>query len=300
MEFKRINKYTVTCIITEDDMDEQGVTLDDLFEKRKIAMDFLHDVMRKAEVEVDYKPNGNFMPLQIAVLPDHSISLTLTENATESFGELLRSLTDKTGINIPKKVFDGIGIGASADEERINRLNEYLKSLKQFTDSVNNIIDDFSNDSDKSNDKDKGKIPVNDGATVEKDKALSDKISNGASRKSKILSKKEKADIDRQRLRFHEYVFTFENMRTVIEFCKKAPRNLQIGSSLYKNLSNGKYYLDLQRLDENPKAFASLFTMAYEFGHFQATNPHVIAHIKENSDLIIAKDAIVLLAKVSD
>ena len=79
MEFKRINKDTVTCIITEDDMDEQGIKLEDLFEKKKEAMDFLHEVMKKAEEEVDYKPTGSFMPLQITVLPDHSISLTLTD-----------------------------------------------------------------------------------------------------------------------------------------------------------------------------------------------------------------------------
>ena len=145
-----------------------------------------------------------------------------------------------------------------------------------------------------------GKIPVNDGATVEKDKALSDRISNGASRRSKILTDEDKAKRDKERLRFHEYVFTFDNIRTVISFCKKAPKHLQIASSLYKNQTTGKYYLDLQRQDEDPKAFASLFTMAYEFGHFQATNQHVIAFIKESSDLIIAEDAIVLLAKVSD
>ena len=38
MEFKRINKDTVTCIITEDDMDEQGIKLEDLFEKKKEAL----------------------------------------------------------------------------------------------------------------------------------------------------------------------------------------------------------------------------------------------------------------------
>ena len=95
MEFKRINKDTVTCIITEDDMFEQGIRLEDLFEKKKEAMDFLHDVMRKAEEEVDYKPTGSFMPMQLTVLPDHSISLTLSENASASFGEILKNLTDK-------------------------------------------------------------------------------------------------------------------------------------------------------------------------------------------------------------
>ena len=101
MEFKRINKDTVTCIITEDDMFEQGIKLEDLFEKKKEAMDFLHEVMKKAEEEVDYKPTGAFMPMQITVLPDHSISLTLSENASASFSEILKNLTEKAGIQIP-------------------------------------------------------------------------------------------------------------------------------------------------------------------------------------------------------
>ena len=63
---------------TEDDMDEQGIKLEDLFEKKKEALDFLQDVMKKAEEEGDYKPTGSFMPMQITVLPDHSISLTLS------------------------------------------------------------------------------------------------------------------------------------------------------------------------------------------------------------------------------
>ena len=80
MKFTRVNKDTINCIITEDDMDEQGLKLEDLFDKSKEAMDFLHDVMEKAVEEVDYKPQGAFTPMQITVLPDHSISLTLSEN----------------------------------------------------------------------------------------------------------------------------------------------------------------------------------------------------------------------------
>ncbi len=293
MEFKRINKDTVTCIITEDDMDEQGIKLEDLFEKKKEAMDFLHDVMRKAQEEVDYKPTGSFMPMQITVLPDHSISLTLSENASASFGEILRNLTDKAGIKIPKNVLEDIG--DSVDEDRINRLNDYLKSLKQFTNSVKNIMDDSGiNNKDKSD-----KISINSNATVDKSKKIADKISNGASRKTTISDADIKKANDSNRLKFHEYIFSFDNIRTVIAFCQKVPMDLKILSSLYKNQSDGKYYLDLMRADEDPKVFASLFTMAYEFGHFQASNKNTIAHIKESYDCLIKDSAIYSLAKVS-
>lgn len=287
MEFKRINKDTVTCIITEDDMDEQGIKLEDLFEKKKEAMDFLHDVMRKAEEEVDYKPTGSFMPMQITVLPDHSISLTLSENASASFGEILKNLTDKAGIKIPKNVLEDIG--DSVDEERINRLNEYLKSLKQLTSSVKNIIED-NNQADKSD-----KIPVNVGETHDKNEKKASLIANGAKR---TLTPEEIEKRNQNRLKFHEYVFTFGDIRTVISFCDKAPKDLKVESALYKNEADGLFYLDLKRNNEDPKAFAALFTMAYEFGHFQATNQNVIAHYKENYNCLIKENALYKLASV--
>ncbi|SFB67168.1 adaptor protein MecA [Butyrivibrio sp. YAB3001] len=297
MEFKRINKDTVTCIITEDDMDEQGLKLEDLFEKKKEAMEFLHEVMKKAEEEVDYKPTGSFMPMQITVLPDHSISLTLSENASASFAEILRNLTDKAGIKLPKNVLEDLG--ETVDEERINRLNEYLKNLKNLTNSVKSIMDEAvanmdensenkeSSSTDSTNAADNAQVNVSDSNGKLKDKfteALED-------------AKKEKIN-ENNRLKFKEYVFTFDDIRTVISFCSKSPKNLNISSSLYKNDSDGKYYLDLIRLDDDSKSFAALFTMAYEFGHFQASNPHVIAHYKENYDCLIKENALNELSKV--
>ncbi len=288
MEFKRINKDTVNCIITEDDMEEQGIKLEDLFEKKKEAMDFLHDVMKKAEEEVDYKPTGSFMPMQITVLPDHSISLMLSENSSASFGEILKNLTEKAGIKIPKDVLEDIG--DSVDEERINRLNDYLKSLKQLTNSVKNIMEEngITSESDK--------ISIGESETVDSAKSKSDKISTNVSAKRPARSEKDK---NLQRLKFHEYVFTFKDLNTVIGFCKKVPASVKIESSLYKNKNNGIYYLDLKRADEDPKIFAALFTMAYEFGHFQASNVHVIAHIKESYDCIIKANAIEEMSSLS-
>ena len=289
MEFKRINKDTVTCIITEDDMDEQGIKLEDLFEKKKEAMDFLHEVMKKAEEEVDYKPTGAFMPLQITVLPDHSISLTLSENASASFGEILKNLTDKAGIKIPKNVLEDIG--DAANDERINRLNEYLKSLKQLTNSVKDIMEEngIAENPDK--------ILLNKNETVENNSAKAHKISSGAKKDPAALAEEEKQKRDQNRLKFHEYVFRFEDLHTVMAFCAKAPKDINISSALYKNEKDGRYYLDLNRENEDPKVFAALFTMAYEFAHFQATNKNVIAHMKESFELLIEKDAIAKLAE---
>ena len=288
MEFKRINKDTVTCIITEDDMFEQGIKLEDLFEKKKEAMDFLHEVMKKAEEEVDYKPTGSFMPMQITVLPDHSIYLTLSENASASIGEIIRNLTEKAGIKIPKNVLEDIG--DSADEDRLNRLNDYLKSLRQITGKVKDLVE--GEVQDKEEEKDSSKVSINSNATVEGTRKKAQRISTGA---AQALSEEEK---NARRLRFHEYIFLFDDLKTVISFCKKAPSNLQIGSCLYKDPKSGAYYLDIKRQNEDPTTFSALFTMAYEFGRFYASNLNTIAHIRETSELIVGDNAIATLSLV--
>jgi len=280
MEFKRINKDTVTCIITEDDMDEQGIKLEDLFEKKKEALDFLHDVMLKAQEEVDYKPTGSFMPLQITVLPDHSISLTLSENASASFGEILRNLTEKAGVNIPKNVLEDIG--DAVDEDRLSRLNDYLKSLKNLTNSMKNVINN------------KDYVPVNVNGSTEKNKNLADSLSNGAKRREKKVHNEENL----RKLQFNEFVFVFDNFAEVKAFCSKAPLYKGVCSSLFKNTANNRYYLDIRRGEEDTKKFASLFTMAYEFGHFQCSATQSIAYIRETYDCIIKEDAMEHLAEM--
>jgi adapter protein MecA 1/2 len=54
--------------------------------------------------------------------------------------------------------------------------------------------------------------------------------------------------------------------------------------------------MHLSRLDEDPKIFAGVFTIAYEFGQFFARNLNVISHIIENYECIVSVDAIKTLA----
>lgn len=288
MEFRRINKDTVTCIITEDDMYEQGIKLEDLFEKKKEAMDFLHEVMKKAQEEVDYKPTGSFMPMQITVLPDHSISLTLSESASASIGEIIKNLTEKAGIKLPKKVLEDLG-DATGDEDRINRINEYLKSLKEFTSTVKQAMADtvtpetlnkIASQMDDAPDKN-GDVQIPEGP-------IKRRSSDDAGRKK-----------DEKRISYHEVIYRFADLRTVIDFCKSVPEDIQIGSALYKNPADEKFYLHLSRLDEDPKIFAGILTICYEFGAFYSRDLNMIAHIRENYECIVSVNAIGTIASVS-
>jgi adapter protein MecA 1/2 len=280
MKFTRVNKDTVNCIITEDDMDEQGLKLEDLFDKSKEAMDFLHDVMERAAQEVDYKPTGAFTSMQITVLPDHSISLTLSENAEEAFADMLKNLTEKAGLKLPKNFLEELG--DVSEEERIPKLSEYLQNLKEFTSSVRDMAKKVE---DAVEDKNNGELSF---------------ITENDSRKTKI--KKDKKDKKRSeeldKLNFTSFVFEYDSLRTVIRLSKQIPKKYSLATSLYKDASTGKYYMLCDRKKEKSRNFASVFSICYEFGKFVTTKDIAIYHMDENFDIIIKEKAVERLRKL--
>ncbi len=95
MKFRRIDNKTVSCIITPEDMKAHGIKLDDIFEKKEEAMEFLHMVVGEAERRVNFRPQGAVTSMQMSVLPDHSISLTISEQSGAMFEEFLNKLQEK-------------------------------------------------------------------------------------------------------------------------------------------------------------------------------------------------------------
>lgn len=80
MKFRRVNDTTINCIITQDDLKEYGLHIDDLFERKKEAEEFFRGIMAEAARQENFNLESEFASMKIAVLPDHSISLTLSED----------------------------------------------------------------------------------------------------------------------------------------------------------------------------------------------------------------------------
>ena len=267
MKFIRVNKDTVNCIITEDDLDEQGIRLEDLFERKKEAMDFLHEVVERATQEVDYKPSGSYTPMQISILPDHTISLTLSENAEGAFEEIMRNLTDKLGLRFPQSFLEELG--DAPEQERIPKLQEYLSNLKQFAGYIKDM-------------------------TGISGKPSAEPVQQTESDQTQKVRKKAL-----ERLKFEGFVFAFDNIGAVISFCGHLSGPIKVQSRLFKDVEKNKFFLHFQRGRESMIHFAALFTMAYEFGEFATTSPVTIAHMEESMECLIAERAVNRLRKIS-
>ena len=269
MEFKRINENTVNCIISENDMDEMGITIDDLFKKKDDALEFLKDIVEKAQAEVEFKPIGGCTPMQITVLPDHSLCLTMSENPHAAFTTLLNGLANKLGIKFPKDFLEELG-DLDNDQARYSYLREFLDGLNNNTNELPVIsTGEIKDESASSNVNKTSKVDV---------------LSNDG------LSKRRKDAL--KSIEFDGFIFCFNSLKNVIAFSKQVSEPICFDSKLYRDDRDGRYYMHFLKGTEKIERFASVFTVAYEFGGFVSANSNTLAYLEENMDIVIQDKAV--------
>lgn len=90
MTIKRVDKNCISCHITRQELDERGVNLDDLMSDREKARDLLRDVLTAAQDAVDFHIESGTLNVQMAVLADGDISITIFDDDKSAFAAMLR------------------------------------------------------------------------------------------------------------------------------------------------------------------------------------------------------------------
>ncbi|SHI15177.1 adapter protein MecA 1/2 [Butyrivibrio fibrisolvens DSM 3071] len=279
MKFNRVDDTRVECIISEEDLEEYGIGLQDLLTKKKEAMDFLREIIEKAEEEVDYKPmEGTCMPMQVTVTPDNRISITLSEDPDGTIQDLLEKLTHDAGIQFPKNFLEELG--DAPEQERIERINQYLQHIHEVETEKHDIIKNTY----------PGKHNAGNGLNKK----------NNSERLSQIRdSKRKRKSFALDRLESTGFVFSFTNMADIIRFAHMVTGRIKMQTSLYKNPKDDLYYLHFEKGTDSVAHFASVFTTAYEFGNFVTSSPIYIANVEESYEAIIKTKAVDTLRSFS-
>lgn len=106
MKYRRIDKDTVQCIVTGDDLEEYGLTMSDIFERNERGEGFLRDLIEEAHTEVGYDYKGQNIAMQISPLKDNGMVITFSEEPESTFKNFLEHM---------KEVFAATG-GGGLDE----------------------------------------------------------------------------------------------------------------------------------------------------------------------------------------
>ena len=94
MKYKKINDATVQYIISEEDLEEYGLTLADIFERNEKGEGFLRDVVERAHDEVGYRLNGDNIAMQITPIRDEGLVITFSDEGIAGFQNMLEHIKE--------------------------------------------------------------------------------------------------------------------------------------------------------------------------------------------------------------
>lgn len=83
MKIERIDEKTVKCYISNEELEELEITYKDFITRSERAKEVVEDIIEQAVEEVGYKPPEFAMDMQIMVMPDKGMVLTLSERSPE-------------------------------------------------------------------------------------------------------------------------------------------------------------------------------------------------------------------------
>lgn len=96
MKFEKMDNGTLRCTLTQEDLEQNGIELEDFFSNTKNARDFLEKLIRIAEDEVGFQPSGNMMSIQAAIMSEDEIVLTFSESQVNG-SEIIEHLRNMFG-----------------------------------------------------------------------------------------------------------------------------------------------------------------------------------------------------------
>ncbi|MBR3811609.1 MAG: adaptor protein MecA [Agathobacter sp.] len=109
MKFIREGNNMIRCVISEEEMQELGYTIEDIIGNGIRTQQFINHIFDLAEKEFNTKFEVGLKSVRADIMPDHTISLTFSEHpgvdgVMDHFKDMVNGLLHK----IPKKKWDEI------------------------------------------------------------------------------------------------------------------------------------------------------------------------------------------------
>ena len=83
MRIERVDDKTVKCFISNEELEEFEITYKDFITRSEKAKEVVEEIIEQAIEEVGYKPPQFAMDMQIMMMPDKGMVLTLSEKTPE-------------------------------------------------------------------------------------------------------------------------------------------------------------------------------------------------------------------------
>ena len=147
MEYQRIDENTIRCIVTEEDMQNFGLNLDEFLTHSRKSDEFLRYIVDEARDELGYQAKHGLVSMRIEVLKDGRISITFAGSDENAFrAQMLQRL---------KTIFPG------TDQETLNALLQQLAGMNETdrTNKVKELLENSAKTAEQSLERRKAVLP---------------------------------------------------------------------------------------------------------------------------------------------
>lgn len=264
MDFQRINKNTVQCRMTEEEMNEYGFQIEDFFSpNQEKSRAFLERIVERAEEEIGYEVEGGMVSMQLMRMPDNSISITFTDRGEDGLQNMLHHLQN---------------LASMIDE---NTTDEIIKSLGYNEDSQNTSEEASTSETSQKTEALQKQNNVN----KEQKEAYKQHLKE-IERKKRDKAKKEAAS---------NKIYRFTSLHNIEKFAATITLKKAIPSKLYKDNATGLFYLLVKKGKLKFNEYQELCAHMSEYADLCLNQPHAEQYCKEHFDCIIAKQALKIL-----
>lgn len=263
MDFHRIDKNTVQCRMTEEEMNEYGFEIQDFFTNQEKSREFLEQIVERAEEEIGYEVESGMVSMQLMRMPDNSLTITFSDRGEDGIQNMLQHIQNLAGM-IDEETAEEIvdNLQQELSEENKNRENEIHNSEN---------MEDFW-----------------------KKNPSADQEKRDAYRKHMKEIKKQQKEKERRR-NSASRVFAFQSFRDLEQFAAGFESSKNISSRVYRDKQAGKYYLLVKKGKLKIEEYQRLCQRLEDYGTLCSKQPYVEQYCREHFECLIAKDALKVL-----
>ena len=95
MKFTRINENAIRCVISHEEMDAQGIDLEELMGDRAKAEEFLRYILQQARYEVNFVTSGDALNVQLSVTQEGDVSMMISDDQNMAIHAMLMAFKEK-------------------------------------------------------------------------------------------------------------------------------------------------------------------------------------------------------------
>lgn len=261
MDFRRIDKNTVQCRMTEEEMQEYGFQIEDFFTDQDKAREFLEQLVERAEEEVGYEVESGMVSMQLMRMPDNSLTITFSDRNPDGLQNMLYHIQQ-----MAEMIDDGTA-------------EEILENLQQSAEQRG--ADSGLHSSENIEEFNKKHMPE----TKEQKEAYRKHMQQI----EKLQREKEKRLINAAK------VYAFDNMDSLEQFAMEYSSKKNISSKLYRDKQAGKYYLLVKKGKLKMEEYRHLCRRLMDYGALCTEQPFVEQYCKEHFQCMINKHALRIL-----